>query len=657
MHIAHVNVCGTDMKAGGGACAGLQRGTSVPALATTPASRPATTTQETLTEGNADSCEADKAEDRVLEALTRVIDEDRGREVEAVIKRGGHDGRNLKGHIKSLFKANSEEGTRMNQGDWYLFCRLIYGKAIPKFEDVLWPPGRDAWLDFLLELRPQVSSYKRFQGVIGNVCEVANRYWSCQLEKDACAIDPRVLYCAEQRRAMHTIKREYGLGVKQVEAIDMREAQSACNFVDAESLRGMAAAASFSMGCLMGGRRPRTLTCIKLGDVEFRAQAVKVRGVSTCAAGVAVTFREEKYDDIQGVRSARDYPEEQGDFEKHALKSCAFWLYRMLVLRDCFVGSDPIRTADDSERLPIKPQCLEFYLFCEVTQNLWVDTAPVSTHTISWWTKGLLERMGSRPRGFSAHRSGVVTRACILAILESEGKELPPGRLDVIIRWGGWQCVTGEKTVMRIYARKVIDAYLNNYGMSYGRVACKDEWAQKLVKYSSAEVHPERKCFDRGRHAFPMQMRLHAWRGRQWQAHLQEMNNCMAAIMKAAKCNADIMPVARYVQDRKAMNLYCEEMRKDPNVLQYKKLKRERVQKLFACIQEVVRDCALEAAKWVGHTVDRVYWTQQMWIADVRMVVIGNISLDCRVEVDDLHAWHVDGFKFRVVRNAVLDYR
>ena len=101
---------------------------------------------------------------------------------------------------------------------------------------------------------------------------------------------------------MNTVKRQHGFGVRQVEAISMQEAQSGCNVADAYSLQGMAAAASFSMGCLMGGRRPRTLTAVKLKDIEFIAQAVKANGESTCAAGIVVTFREEKYDDIQGTR-------------------------------------------------------------------------------------------------------------------------------------------------------------------------------------------------------------------------------------------------------------------------------------------------------------------------------------------------------------------
>ena len=204
----------------------------------------------------------------------------------------------------------------------------------------------------------------------------------------------------------------------------MQEAQSACNFVDAYSLQGMAAAAAFSIGCLMGGRRPRTLTAIKLKNVQLTAMAVKVKGVSTCAAGVAVTFREEKYDDIQGARSAQDHPEGHGDFERHVFKSCAFWLYRMLVIRNVFQNHDPIRLSHSGDKMLIKKECMEFYLFCEVNPNTWVDTAPVSTFTIGRWTRGLLIRMGSQPRGFSAHRSGVVTRACILGIFKSGGTEL-----------------------------------------------------------------------------------------------------------------------------------------------------------------------------------------------------------------------------------------
>ena len=76
--------------------------------------------------------------------------------------------------------------------------------------------------------------------------------------------------------------------------------------------------------------------------------------------------------------------------------------------------------------------------------------------------------MGSLGRGCSAHRAGFVSRTCILAILNSKGTELSPGTIEMMIRWGGWQAATGAKTVLRIYARKIIDKYLDPYRLSLG---------------------------------------------------------------------------------------------------------------------------------------------------------------------------------------------
>ncbi len=70
---------------------------------------------------------------------------------------------------------------------------------------------------------------------------------------------------------------------------------------------------------------------------------------------------------------------------------------------------------------------------------------------------------------------------------------------------------------------------------------------------------------------------------------------------------------------------------------------------LQECIQEVVRRCAIEAEKRVRHVVDKMYWRHTLWMADLRTVVIGNISLDCNVEGDEVHAWCAHGFGFNIV--------
>ncbi len=167
----------------------------------------------------------------------------------------------LKAHVNTLFMGNTEETTRMKLGDWSLFCKIMFRGAVPDIDEMQWPPCLEDWTRFLLEARVRVPSYKGFQGVVGNVCEIANRHWSKKRGVLKEAVDPRNLYSADHRRTMHLIKREHGMGVKQVLAITMDEAMNATHFGDVESVRGVAECAAFTIGTLMGGRRPRTLDC------------------------------------------------------------------------------------------------------------------------------------------------------------------------------------------------------------------------------------------------------------------------------------------------------------------------------------------------------------------------------------------------------------
>ena len=62
---------------------------------------------------------------------------------------------------------------------------------------------------------------------------------------------------------MGLLKREYGMGVEQIAPLIMVEARNACSFADTDSVRGVSTCVAFSMGCLIGGKRPRTLARIK----------------------------------------------------------------------------------------------------------------------------------------------------------------------------------------------------------------------------------------------------------------------------------------------------------------------------------------------------------------------------------------------------------
>ena len=262
--------------------------------------------------GNGNTAEGVSAEEVMFKEVKEVIDSTHAVQADEILSKGGRQASALQSHVESLFMGNTEEGTRMKLGDWMLYCRVVHKGSIPKFQDVQWPPSAGNWLHFLFEARTLVSSYKRFQGVVGNVCEVANRFWSKKLGLRKEDVDPRQLYSAEHPRAMHTVKREHGMGVTQVAAVTMEEARNATHFGDAESVRGVAMRAAFTIGSLMGGRRPRTLTAVRLRDVRLFVGSVMLDGVRVCVPCVTITFREEKYDDIQGPRDGTDVPHSEG---------------------------------------------------------------------------------------------------------------------------------------------------------------------------------------------------------------------------------------------------------------------------------------------------------------------------------------------------------
>ncbi|KAL3132154.1 hypothetical protein ABBQ32_008761 [Trebouxia sp. C0010 RCD-2024] len=136
-------------------------------------------------------------------------------------------------------------------------------------------------------------------------------------------------------------------------------------------------------------------------------------------------------------------------------------------LYDCMEDSIfPVVREMLDEAQGLEPECEDYFLFCDMKANYWIDTAPCSVDTLSAWNKKLLKRMGNEPRGYSAHRTGFVSRACILAVIRQNALQLPEAALTAILRAGGWQAVTGIPTVLRVYARKVLDQYIDMKSLS-----------------------------------------------------------------------------------------------------------------------------------------------------------------------------------------------
>ena len=264
-------------------------------------------------------------------------------------------------------------------------------------------------------------------------------------------------------------------------------------------------------------------------------------------------FKQEKFDCKQGPREATDEPNYSGilsSYFEELWMSPAFWVYRFLVLRGCFQVFDPLLTAKSGDTLHIRTECMQYFLLCDVQPNCWIDTAPTSVGTIGNWTRQLLSKLGTKPRGFSAHRSGFVSRSCILTIMQHKGQELPPGTLEMITRWGSWQVITGTKTVMDIYARKIIDQFFDPYAMCNGYEASDEHWDRKRQQYLGHSVFPKKQLVDPGRTVYPLQLRVLAWRSQKWNKFQTGLNLVCCNIMHAAVADHDVMPIHRHKQYR-----------------------------------------------------------------------------------------------------------
>ena len=183
--------------------------------------------------------------------------------------------------------------------------------------------------------------------------------------------------------------------------------------------------------------------------------------------------------------------------------------------------------------------------------------------------------MRSKPRCFSAHRRGCVTRSTILSILHSHGKEIATDGLNAMVRWGGWQGITGVLTIVRTYAQKVIEKYLDCFGMAYGRVGAAEEWDARLADYIGQALSPADVIFDSVTSALPMQLKMYA---RQWPgyAHLKhDLNRAVAAIMLVAVRDPEVMPVHRYREYRAAFNLVLKKHGTSKLVIEYRRLRAE----------------------------------------------------------------------------------
>ena len=121
---------------------------------------------------------------------------------------------------------------------------------------------------------------------------------------------------------------------------------------------------------------------------------------------------------------------------------------------------------------------------------------------------------------------------------------MDPARVESIIRLGGWQAVTGSMTVFRIYARKVIDRYVDNHCLFLGRVHSQEHWKAKLHSYLDVR-RPPVLAFKDARSMHVQQLHMAVVRCAAWREELGRLNGLAAKVLQLG---ISMMPVARYCE-------------------------------------------------------------------------------------------------------------
>ena len=215
---------------------------------------------------------------------------------------------------------------------------------------------------------------------------------------------------------------------------------------------------------------------------------------------------------------------------------------------------------------------------------------------------------------------------------------MPDGVVEIIVRWGGWQAVTGARTVLRIYARNALDKFVDPYALSLGFALDAKGVQQRMEEYLGKSVFPSKPIRERGREFMPAQIRLQTYQSAAWLHFQQAMNEVCQAIMEAACNDKEIWPIRRYTEYREAFTTYLKLYKDGDLAVKYAKLKAERQARWKQCLTATVRHCraAFVRSKPVGQAHKLL---KQMYLSLLMPVVIGGVDLYQHQNPVSLHDW------------------
>eukprot|EP00884_Botryococcus_braunii_P002272 jgi/Botrbrau1/12045/Bobra.0295s0001.1 len=109
-------------------------------------------------------------------------------------------------------------------------------------------------------------------------------------------------------------------------------------------------------------------------------------------------------------------------------------------------------------------------------------------------------------------------------------------------------------TVMRVYARKVIDAHIDLYGLSLGFGDRPAQWARRradLTKHDRRPATPVRDVL-----GTPLSVMACVWRMPAWRMAHDVANRVGRSVMQVVLKDREVLPVKRYMADADALMVF-----------------------------------------------------------------------------------------------------
>jgi hypothetical protein len=434
-------------------------------------------------------------------------------------------------------------------------------------------PTAEEWLAFVEFSREHRATY---QAACNNVQRVVNVGINLRMQHDqrmlrragrTCIVtreqyDPRVLYSQQHMTLKTLLRRDMGMQVQKTEPLTVQEAKSGHNFTDPWCLQGWLMAASFNIGNTSGGRRPRSVSSLRVGDVQVISTVLRNRAAAVRVPSMRFTWADEKVMDTRGSRLTFENFSgmSQAEYDEVAPMSASFYLFRVLLARGCFMHSDPLLAVGAGAVVPFRPECLSDYVFCDTDGHTWFGAVPVLPSTLSNWTRVITQRMapsvGGPPagRGYRAHRYAAGTNPTVMSMLQRQGVGVDPGLERAQKRWGGWMPHMGTLTVEQTYESTAVDEYVNVWALAYGLETAGTMWRERLRSFKGGVLRPGQPVATADLQPYPWQVLLAAYRDTAVVRQQASLRAAASAALRHALADRRITPVGRSRAPRAALN-------------------------------------------------------------------------------------------------------